>query len=185
MAENTIEGDIEKIKDINSIISKVALRMDAGFRWSSLQVNVNTISAWHSDEVKGVMLLIVGGSFTGGAFSIKGAGSWDLCAKAILFRGSDPHRAEAFSGSRWSLVAYLHPGVAEVDQGRRSELGGLGFRCSPASSSGFVAPTRLLVSKDALSDPDFVYIGRGDLKLGLPPSRWGNPFRINRKNGQG
>ena len=97
-----------------------------------------------------------------------------------MFRGSSWHRVEAFTGRRWSLVAFLHPDLAGAEV-NLAMLRGVGFRAVPSHRPSALAPTRVKVSKEVLSDPNVIYIGRGCSQLGLGPSIWGNPFKAKGK----
>ena len=57
---------------LNHDLDKVALRMCKKFLWSSIQLNFNTSSVWHSDIAPGRSILVVVGTFEGGEFESEG-----------------------------------------------------------------------------------------------------------------
>ena len=169
-------GERSLLQELNKVVDKISRRMVASFLWSTFRLDVNFAAGWHCDEVSGEVLVAVGGAFTGGELVIDKVGRFALKDKAMLFEGDSWHRVEAFSGRRWSLVAFLHPDLLEKDVST-SALKDFGFRAVPSHRPSLSLPRRVVVSRVLLADPRVVYIGRGCTRLGLGPSVWGNPFR--------
>ena len=173
-------GDVSMLSALNVVIDKISLRMGAPFLWSTFRVNLNLSAGWHHDDVDGIVLVAVGGDFDNGELIIDKIGQYALKNQAILFRGGSWHRVAAFTGRRWSLVAFLHPDLAGSSFDM-VVLKSLGFRAVASHRPSLIAPRRIKVSKEALADPAFVYIGRGCSRYGLGPSVWGNPFKPSGK----
>ena len=74
--------------------------------------------------------------------------------------------------------------AVEADKSGRNHLptlarpGGADSGAAERSPPSRLAPVRVRVSASVLMDSDVVYIGRGDRRLGLRPSIWGNPHKI-------
>lgn len=102
------------------------------FFWTSLQVNVNTVSKLHSDNnFVNDSIILVSGKFEGGAFVLDGV-DFDLRGKALRFDGSHSHMSRPFSGTRFSIVAFTH---MAWDSAAAAEILSL-------QALGFILPTR-------------------------------------------
>ena len=116
-----------------------------GFQWSSVQVNLNTISAEHSDSGnKGLSLIVSLGQFTGGELVIDGHKVFDVRDNLLAFDGSKKHFNRPYEGKRYSLVFFTHQAVDLATPEEKDLLDKLGFHwrptvCEPeAPASDFV-----------------------------------------------
>ena len=113
--------------------------IDAGFRavvpegvvaWTSLQVNVNTVSDRHEDGRNCGLsfLMVLGGFNSGGELETKDLGKLALQDQVVLFDGTRPRCSHPFAGGdRVSLVAFRHPMANSLDQELLGQLKELGF----------------------------------------------------------
>ena len=135
-------GEMEHlVKFINKSLRR-KFKKTKGFRWSSLQINKNTVSAPHRDSNNdGLSAIILLGDFTGGSFGVDGS---DLKLseprKGMMIDGSKTHQSQPFQGTRYSIVAFYHKGAEDLDKGDREYLTKLGFHLDSTA-----APARNLV----------------------------------------
>ena len=116
------------------------------FHWTSLQVNVCTISSEHEDEnFLNDSLLLVFGDFLGGEF-VHNDIVWPLKGEALRFDGSITHSSMPFEGTRYSIVAVTHKAWANATSDLQHQLLALVF--SPPVGEGNVEP--LSEDKDRL-----------------------------------
>ena len=100
------------------------------FEWTSLQVNVNSISAWHTDSNNvGPSCILLLGDFDGGEFvcrdcsiSTNTTGTW------FPFDGACRHCSLEFEGYRISVVAFQHMYAYRLKGEDKLRLIGMGFR---------------------------------------------------------
>ena len=116
------------INMINVIISKCLRENHLAFSWTSLQINCNTVADWHQDSNNvGTSAMLVGGHHSGGSFEVEGLGRVDLAGKLCFFDGHLWHRSHAFSGDRFSVVAFTHSLTDSCSSAARDSLVQLGF----------------------------------------------------------
>ena len=114
------------IRDINFSISTFLGHL--GFRWGSLQINVNTVSKRHMDSNNlGPSCLLLLGKFDKGAFRCVD-GSYDVVnpRTAMIIDGHLPHWSEEFAASRVSIVAFCHKGTCDLSADQLDYLRSLG-----------------------------------------------------------
>ena len=63
-------------KTINGLVSRAAARLDAAFKWTTLQINFGTTSGWHTDSFLGPALLFALGHYEEGFFELQGVPPW-------------------------------------------------------------------------------------------------------------
>ena len=102
------------------------------FVWTSLQVNWNTVAAWHQDSGNsGPSAMVVAGTFEDGQFELDRHPPVQLRGRIIFFCGRDWHRSHEFSGGdRLSLVAFRHELADACTKDQRRQLADLGFQLS-------------------------------------------------------
>ena len=99
------------------------------FSWTSMQINVNTLSKYHTDKNNvGPSIILVLGDHTEGEFQVEGYDPVVGCDTLWLFNGKDKHRSMAFNGVRVSIVWFAHASWMEASQEQLSCLKDLGFR---------------------------------------------------------
>ena len=59
-------------KTINGLVSRAAARLDAAFKWTTLQINSGTTAGWHTDSFLGPALLFALGHYEEGFFELQG-----------------------------------------------------------------------------------------------------------------
>ena len=113
-------------------------KIDPEFRWSSIQVNVNTVADVHTDHNNyGPSYLLAGGGYTGGELCLyeesknqSGPGGsgivrlkdgkyyktkgYDLRTHAVKFDGRKWHSSETFKGTRVSFVLFTHSSIPQI-----------------------------------------------------------------------
>ena len=69
----TLDGDLSHlIPVLNDVFTKAAAHLPV-HTWTSLQLNRNCVSAWHSDvQNVGLSLMLTHGGFSGGEFQVEG-----------------------------------------------------------------------------------------------------------------
>ena len=78
-------------------------------RWTSIQVNRNTVSEKHSDSNNlGPSGLLGVGEFGGGEFKYKDDKPIAIKGKAIRYDGTQPHSSLDFTGERWTVIPFSH-----------------------------------------------------------------------------
>ena len=98
------------------------------FSWTSLQVNVNTLADWHTDQyIIGVSAMLALGDFSGGEFVLSGHAPLELKDHLVFFDGHPTHCSLPFEGQRLTVVAFTHPLVGDVPFPMARQLRGLGF----------------------------------------------------------
>ena len=98
------------------------------FEWTSLQINVNSVSDWHEDSNNvGPSAIMLLGDFDGGHF-VHGNGYVNTTGIWHPFDGSVSHSSAEFDGYRVSIVAFQHSRAYLLDADSKARLRGLGFR---------------------------------------------------------
>ena len=116
---------------IAALINETLWETMAGqdFEWTSLQVNVNTISSWHQDSNNvGASCILLLGDFDGGEFLHSGGYSSSDTGVWVPFDGGCLHASEDFDGYRISIVAFQHSSSHRLDDDTKEQLVGMGFR---------------------------------------------------------
>ena len=146
--------------------------------WSSLQLNVGTISEWHADSANiGDTFIMVDGDFSGGEFQMQGLPKLQLAGHGLIFDASMEHRSRPFYGQRMSVVAFRHPAAFALTSQERGRLKALGFVLDDPAAA--IHPTRIGWNPERLSDPRVLYIGRGSSQHGLQNSYWCNEHNVS------
>ena len=124
---------------LNKTIRQAAARIPAeGFHWTTLQVNIDTVSGWHKDaDGEPPRIVVVCGDFRGGQLRIEGEGAYDVTNAGLMFDGRRPHKTETYEGPRVSLVAYRLLGLPSVPPDVLERLIAYGF---PRALRDQVAP---------------------------------------------
>ena len=118
---------------LNQIVHDVCQDNSLWFKWTSLQVNLNTIVAeWHQDDQNiGTSAMVVGGEFSGGEFELFNHAPTQLRNSMAFFRGQEWHRSLKFNGTRVSIVAFTHTLTPDCKPSLRDRLRRLGFDAPP------------------------------------------------------
>ena len=126
------------IAALNSVLSASA---PDSFRWSSIQVNVNTVSSSHTDKSNvGASALLLLGKFTRGAFVYED--SHETFAETGLIKfidGSRPHSSQQFEGLRVSVIWFLHQFAKNLPGESLDLLAQAGFRVHGPSEDSTLA----------------------------------------------
>ena len=102
------------------------------FWWGGLQLNRNTVAQSHRDVGNlGLSFVVLFGRFQGGNFKmtdgtcgLKGSQIGQL----LTINGQELHESEAFEGTRYSVVAFLHGTSLGLPLSDQLELNSFGFR---------------------------------------------------------
>ena len=106
------------------------------FTWSSVQVNLNTVSKKHTDSNnEGPSLITVAGDFEGGEFQMEDDKEVDLRGHVWRFDGRRVHGSKEFRGTRISLIWFCHTSWRQTTPEQRAVLKNKGFRL-PDSQTG-------------------------------------------------
>jgi hypothetical protein len=103
------------------------------FTWTSMAINIGTVSAPHVDRnKKGSVSVIMGlGDYTGGDF-VQGGINYDIKNKILLFDGAVEHHSTPFEGERVTIVFFTHRNWnAKNLQKHFAKLTELGFASLP------------------------------------------------------
>lgn len=128
IGRNRIPYTAPSSQKVNGIVKKIREMLKLshpGFRFSSLQVNVNSRSMWHVDAGNhGQSVALSLGPFIGGNLCVYGGpqeGFYVVPQHAwYSFDGRYPHFVMPYAGVRVSLIAYTHSSVYSA--GSRSFL---------------------------------------------------------------
>ena len=105
------------------------------FFWSSLQINVDSVSKRRTDKGNVGMSIIIGlGDYEGGELSSDSLQEpANIRNAALLFDGRIPHESYPFRAAthRISVVAYLHSSHDKVSTGLYRRCCAMGFRIPP------------------------------------------------------
>ena len=125
---------------INEMVNAALSDSFQAFSWTSIQLNKNTVSVPHRDSNNaGLSLVLLAGSFTGGAFHCESFKEpWQEQGKMLAFDGRAVHSSDPFSGTRFSVILFTHSSVAQCSEADLRNLTECGFRVSagPAPRSG-------------------------------------------------
>ena len=78
------------------------------FKWTSIQVNDNTVARKHVDSGNvGVSLTMGFGDYEGGEFTTQGK-EYDIRHRAVLVDGAIEHGSKPFTGRRFSVILFAH-----------------------------------------------------------------------------
>ena len=94
------------VRNINARIGEwCGKHAPKGYGWTTLQINVNTVSDWHKDRRNlGPSCLMVLGSYEGGAIEIAGFRPRRLQNAVVLMNGREWHRTNpVWEGDRVSV----------------------------------------------------------------------------------
>ena len=96
------------IKCVNRVIAFAAKELGIPmFFWTSLQINVNSVSQPHCDPNAPFYSIILGlGDYEEGFLVVEGT-RINIKGKAVLFNGLRKHWSEQFTGQRLSIVAFV------------------------------------------------------------------------------
>ena len=167
----------ELIPTLNTMVSDSLTNAGLHLMWTSLQLNLNTIAEWHRDWGNiGPSVIGALGKFHGGEFQVEGHPEMDINGKLVMFDGTVKHRSLAFKGTRFSFVAFRHPGIFTCDNKVKGRLKALGFVVEDPEC--LLAPVRTRFNPKKAWDPSYLYIGRGHEPSGLERSIWANPHTI-------
>ena len=99
------------------------------FTWSSVHVNLNTVSKRHADKNnEGPSLIVAAGKFTGGEFVLEEGDPIDLRGKAWKFDGRRIHWSKDFKGTRISFIWFCHTSWRQASKDQLEMLAALGFQ---------------------------------------------------------
>jgi hypothetical protein len=112
---------------------------DTHFEWGSLQINLDSVSDVHVDKNNvGPSMIFLLGEFTGGAFRVQGSpAKFAASGQGLFIDGSKPHYSEPFTGTRVSVVAFLHKETANLSMKDRCYLRYLRFQFGGPGSDVF------------------------------------------------
>ena len=121
---------IELCKLINRILG--ALINDDTFKWSSIQINKNTISDWHRDKGNlGLSAIALFGEFKKGELILHLVPKISFSKRNtfLFFDGHVPHESKPFTGpERYSIVLFYHSTCNMLSDKNRQFLADIGFR---------------------------------------------------------
>ena len=137
------------VRTINKFLHK-KFRRSGDFQWSSLQINKNTVSAPHRDSNNvGYSAIFLLGDFTDGDFVVEDSDHRITGPRqGMLIDGTRTHRSLPYTGTRYSVVAFLHNSVGDLPSDQKEYLRSLGFRLNSTSCGGVAAeevPARSMV----------------------------------------
>ena len=116
---------------LNSVAAKLA---PPNFRWSSWQVNVDSVASVHTDKNNaGPSLFFLLGKFSGGVFEALEEGlvvDNSQVGQLFLIDGCKRHQSDKFEGQRCSFVAFYHTSVDSLSKPDKERLAEAGFRLS-------------------------------------------------------
>jgi len=113
----------------------------ADFRWTSIQVNHNSVAQEHADENnEGPSLILSVGEYSGGRLVYKGV-PIDIRNAYYLFDGTQLHASEEYDGERFSIVLFTHSSFQDADAETRMALGNLGLRVPRPPTEQSPAPS--------------------------------------------
>ena len=117
--------------------------------YTSVQVNVATVSKWHTDGSNVGPSIAVGlGDFEGGELltwtSEEGILEHDIKGVGRLFNGLEWHASRAATGWRCSLIGFTHPGISQVSPEVKQRLRELGFPDNTTEKPEEMVPPSLL-----------------------------------------
>ena len=99
------------------------------FKWSSMQVNKNTISEKHRDEHNvGMSVALLAGDFFGGGLVIEGHPGLFDAGVLSKFDGMQEHWSLPFKGTRFSIIFFNHRTVDKIPLSARPVLEELGYQ---------------------------------------------------------
>ena len=117
----------ERAKRVQICMNEIVKKLFPGRRWSSLQVNYNTVSQEHCDaNNRGTSLIVTLGDYIGGSF-VLGDQVQDTYGKLVEFDGKTPHSSEPFQGNRYSVIAFDHKSSHRIPESQRVLLEQLGY----------------------------------------------------------
>ena len=168
---------VDIVPTINTLITDTLRKEGFHLMWTSIQLNLNTVSDWHQDWGNvGPSAIGALGQYHGGDFQIQGFPQMNINDKVVIFNGQLRHRSLPFKGTRLSFVAFRHPGIFGCDDKLKGRLKALGFIVDDPAC--LLPPTRVKFSPKKLWDPSYLYIGRGSQQDDVEKSIWANPFPI-------
>ena len=98
------------------------------FTWSSVQVNLNSLSKKHTDaNNEGPSLIMSAGDFTGGEFQLEDEVPVDLQGQVWSFDGRRVHSSREFQGTRITLIWFCHTSWRMASKEQTNQLRNLGF----------------------------------------------------------
>jgi hypothetical protein len=125
----------ERAKRVQICMNEIVKKLFPGRRWSSLQVNYNTVSQEHCDSNnRGTSLIVTVGDYTGGSF-VLGDQVQDTYGKLVEFDGKTPHSSEPFQGNRYSVIAFDHKSSHRIPESQRVLLEQLGYMLPDATDA--------------------------------------------------
>ena len=117
VAHAYIEAKREAMLIINRYLTTLKL---AGFRWTSLQFNRNTISDPHTDKNNlGLSVIILLGNYSGGSLCVpsrKLRTQPGISGVGVVIDGCETHHTEPFEGTRYSIVAFTHNSIHRLNE---------------------------------------------------------------------
>ena len=126
---------------INHAIRNLGIQ---GLVWSSLQFNWNTVSDPHTDKNNvGLSAILILGDFTGGSLCVPSRSFRTPPGKSgtvAIIDGRQLHHSEEYTGTRYSIVAFVHSSCDRLGEKDRAILKSLGFELPSIKLSLPVAP---------------------------------------------
>jgi hypothetical protein len=97
------------IADFAAMAANSILHEIPNFSWTSMVINVGTISARHVDKNRpnSLSVIVALGDYTGGTFG-QGGVNYDIKNKILLFNGAEEHYSTPFEGERISIIFFTH-----------------------------------------------------------------------------
>ena len=106
--------------DVVKILVDFAKKKIPNFKFTTIQINKNNMTALHVDRNNlGPSAMIGLGDYTGGEIWIADKGTKSCRNKFCFFDGNEPHGTMPFRGTRYTLVYFTqqrYPHMLEVDQ---------------------------------------------------------------------
>ena len=132
----TYERGVARLGRLTNDMTDIVVRLNillekyvSNFQWTSIQVNINTVSRKHTDSNNdGPSVMFVLGDFTGGNFGTAAGKQFTIgCGEAMIFNGKQHHWSEVFQGTRVSIVYFAHSTYSMLSVSDRDRLLKLGF----------------------------------------------------------
>jgi hypothetical protein len=117
---------------ISALLRQAAARLQEAVFWTTVQINTDCVTDWHTDPTVGRSLLIGLGDYAGGHLELQEHPPIDVRGSAVLFDSTAPHRTLPHEGRRITILAFTHVGVDTNDDSLCAQLRALG--CNPSGA---------------------------------------------------
>ena len=117
------------VRAVNRLIASLG---EEAFEWSSLQFNCNTVAKPHTDRNnQGLSFILIIGDYEGGSLCVpcRGIRTPEGGSLVRVFMDErEPHHPTAFTGLRYSVVAFVHASARKLLKSQFASLEELEFR---------------------------------------------------------